>query len=322
MNDLQGRILYGEAPDPTEEILIGKRVVEGGTVADKIIGKAIVRKLNSNLDKYFSDSSWGYRPGRSPEMTIQHVRKAVRGGAHCVLRTDVKRFFAYVDRDILRKKLAHWVPDNALADFIMAHISPVLLRRGKPTIVERTGLPEGNTITPFLSNVYLDELDQALSGFLYFRYADDILVLGHTRHEVVNAKNTIKQVLRQLGLRLNPEKTFISDLYRQPVVFLGYELRGGRIYPPAKAIRRLEWQLRVRGQGDGRVLMDSFVRRYRIGSVRKLFRRLDRRLGQLYPPGVTLVGLLAVKTKVEGLTKPARHRVGHLGNSLRRRPQS
>jgi RNA-directed DNA polymerase len=318
---LQDRIRHLEPPDPTEQIRIGKRTVERGTVANRIVEKAIVRKLNLTLDKYFSGSSWGYRPGRSPEQAIQVVRAAIRSGAHWLLKSDVKSFFSNVDRTLLEAKLRSGVLDEALADVIMIGVSPVLLANGRPIAVELTGLPEGNGITPFLSNMDLHELDLGLSDFLYFRYADDILVLGHSRQDVLKAKHLIKRHLDRLGLRLNPEKTFIGDVYSRPVVFLGYELRGGNIYPARRAIRRFESKLRVRGHEAGQALMEGFVRRYRIGPVRRLFRRLDKRLGQLYPPGVTLVGLLAV-TRARSLTKPVRHRVRLLGNSFGQRSQS
>lgn len=315
---LQERIRHQEAPDATEVFRIGKRVLERGTVSNRVIERAIARKLNRNFDCYFSDTSWGYRPRRSPERAIQVVRNAIRGGAYWVFKTDITGFFSNVDRALLEVKVRTWVADEPLADFAMASISPVLLANGKPVAVERMGLPEGNGITPFLANVYLHDLDVALSDYCYFRYADDILVLGRSRQEVLRAKHRIKRHLRRLGLRLNPQKTFVGDVRGRRVVFLGFELRGGNIYPPAEAIKRLEWQLRTRGHEVGRVLIEAFVRRFRIGPVRRLFRRLDQRLGQLYPPGVTLVGLLAVVNKTEGLTRKVNGKVRHLSNSPRR----
>lgn len=38
--------------------------------------------------------------------------------------------------------------------------------------------------------------------------------------------------------------------------------------------------------------MKAFVRRYQIGTVRKFFRRLDRRSPHLHPPGQSFVSLL------------------------------
>ena len=174
----------------------------------------------------------------------------------------------------------------------MKMISPYVNCRGRGSVPTTTGLPQGNGLSPLLSNIHLHQFDLACAFLVYFRYADDILVLGRTRQEIWEAKYFLKRQLARLGLQLNEEKTIIRNVYREPVVFLGYELRGGNIYPPQKAVLRLEKGLQFRGQDARLNLMRGFVRRYQIGHVRKLFRRLDRDLRQLFPPGITLVGLL------------------------------
>ena len=292
LETLQEAIAYSQEPDPAQEIVVdGHRRVQRSTVPDRIIQRALSRKLQRVLDPYLAPSSWGYRHARSPERAIVEVRNHVRAGAHWVLKTDVEDFFPSVDRHILQTQLRASISDEALCDFLMKVISPVLLANNR-SFIQTAGLPQGNGITPFLANLYLHGLDMAVAGLQYFRYVDDILVLGQTRQEVLQAKRLIERLLNRLHLHLNVRKTFVCDIYRQPVVFLGYELRGGNVYPPAEAATRFKRKLQFRGQKARQNLMLGFVRRFRVGSVRKLFRRLDRELVQLYPPGLTLVGLL------------------------------
>lgn len=286
---------YGYEPDETVSIMVKGRIVQSGTIPNRIIERAIVRKLNSNVDRYFSDRSWAYRPGRSTRMAILRVREAIRSGLHWSLNTDIEHFFPSVNRELLERQLRDTFADQGLCEMILRANSPISGFRKWIELSERTeGLPQGNSLSPFLSNVYLHEFDQECSCLNCDRYADDILALGRTRQEVVEAKQRIEGLLAPLGLRLNPEKTFIRDLYRQPLTFLGYELRGGNIYPPKQAILKFERKLRVRGQeAHEKVnLLEGFVTRYRIGPVRKLFRRIDRELRQWYPTGVCLTGLL------------------------------
>lgn len=293
LRHIQERIAHSDEPDPVEEILVdGRRLVQRGTVWDRVIQRAIARKLLICFDPCFAPGSWGYRPVRSPERAIVEVRNQIRAGAHWAFRTDIQRFFHNVNRDILAAQLRAAVPDQSLCEYLLRAISPMVLsRRGSG--LQHTGLPEGNGVTPFLANLHLHGLDVACSGLAYFRYVDDILVLGRTLNEVLQANAFIKLILNRFHLRLNEEKTYIRDLYREPVVFLGYELRGGNVYPPEQAIARFREKLtKFRGQEARRGLMVGFVRRFGIGPVRKLFRRLDRELVQLYPPGLSLVGLL------------------------------
>jgi hypothetical protein len=224
-------------------------------------------------------------------MAILGVRKAIRNGAHWALKTDFEHFFRHIDRSILKRQLRHTIPDRALCEALLDAVAPVVVVNGR-SMRRRNGLPEGNGVSPFLSNLYLHPLDEACSRCSYFRYADDLLVLGRSRGEVQEALELIRARAAKLRLSLNAKKTTIRDLHREPVVFLGYELRGGNVWPPPKAIEQFKNKLLSRGQ-EGRLrLMKGFVQRFGIGPVRKLFRRLDRKLVQLYPPGLSLVGLL------------------------------
>lgn len=294
---LQESLVYGAVPDATEAFWIKDRLVERGTVANRIRERAFLRKLNRTLDRHFSDGSWGYRPQRSPEMAILGVRRAIRSGAHWAVKTDFERFFQHIDRSILRRQLRRTIPDKALCNALLTTVAPVVVV-DRQSMYRRTGLPEGNGVSPFLSNVYLHALDEACSRFHSFRYADDLLVLGRTREEVEGGLELLSTLAAKLRLKLNAKKTAILDLYREPVVFLGYELRGGNVYPPQQAIERFTTKLLSRGQEDRLQLMKAFVRRFSVGRIRKLLRRLDRRLIRLYPPRITLVGLLdALRTE-------------------------
>lgn len=293
LKTIQESLVECSIPDASEAFRVENRNLERGTVANRIVERALSRKLSANLDMHFHERSFGFRPGRSPEMAILEVRKAVRDGAHWALKTDFQDFFESVDRTILENKLRETIPDEAMCDALMAVTSPAVVVHAR-TLQRRNGLPQGNGLSPFLSNLYLHSFDEACSHLEYFRYADDMLVLGRSWKEVTEALRHIRRLGRSLGLRLNPKKTFVCDLYMKPLVFLGYELRGGNIYPPEEAIRRLQQKLEFRGIGDRKALLEGFVHRYRIGPVRKTFRRLDRQLHQLLPPGMSLVSLLEV----------------------------
>jgi hypothetical protein len=288
---VQESLIYGALPDATVAFRMKDRLLERGTVENGIRERAFLRKLNVNLDRGFSDNSWGYRPGRSPEMAILRVRGAIRDGAHWGLKADFEHFFQHIDRSVLEFQLRNTIPDQALCDALLNTSAPVVVVKGR-SMCRITGLPEGNGVSPFLANLYLDGFDTACSRFCCFRYADDLLVLAHTRKEVQKARDRIRELVAILRMKLNAKKTAILDLHREPVVFLGYELRGANVWPPQKAIERFEKKLLSRGQEDRERLMKGFVRRFSIGPVRKLFRRLDRTLVQLYPPGLSLVGLL------------------------------
>jgi len=295
LQSLQEDLAFGWFPDATESFPIEGRNLERGTVGNRIVERAISRKLVPLLDKYFNNASYAFRPGRSPQAAILAARALIRRGYRWAAKIDFEHFFEHVDREILRQQSLALIADEDLCSAILSAISPILVVRGK-SLQRRNGLPEGNGLSPILSNIYLHGLDQACSDLNYFRYADDILVLGRTKLEAEQALQRLQRLAEPLKLKLNMRKKTIRDVYSRPLIFLGYKLCGGNILPPEKAVERLRKKLqKFRGQPQqGQEVMKGFVRRFRVGTVRKFFRRLDRRLLHLYPPGQSLVALLDV----------------------------
>jgi hypothetical protein len=68
-------------------------------------------------------------------------------------------------------------------------------------------------ISPLLSNIYLDELDQKMAelGYEMVRYADDFVILSRSREEAEEALEEVERWTAKAGLRLHPEKTRIVD---------------------------------------------------------------------------------------------------------------
>lgn len=295
LQSLQEDLAFGCNPDAAESFNLDGRNLERGTVSNRIVEKAIVRRLTPLLDRSFCDCSYAFRPGRSAEDAVLAIRSLIRKGYHWAAKIDFERFFESIDRDILERLLSDVLADDALIRAILGATSTVLWVRGQ-SLQRKKGLPEGNGLSPILSNIYLHGLDGACSDLHYFRYADDVLVLGRNKLDAVGALERVKRLAASMKLKLNRRKTFPRDVHYRPLIFLGYKFCGGNIYPPEKAVEKLKRNLqKFRGQPErGQEVMKAFVRRYRIGTVRKFFRRLDRRLLHLYPPGQSLTSILGV----------------------------
>ena len=116
------------------------------------------------------------------------------------------------------------------------------------------GTPQGGVISPTLSNMTLDGLEEAIRravprrGRLNFiRYADDFIITGKSKYLLVkHVLPVVKQFLAERGLQLSEEKTKITHI-RDGFTFLGQHFRKhGRVLhitPPVEAVRALKRKL-------------------------------------------------------------------------------
>ena len=88
---------------------------------------------------------------------------------------------------------------------------------------------EGGTLkgalSPLLANIMLNELDQKLDdwGYLYVRYADDLLIFTKVRAAERQYERASKYIEGKLKLKINKEKTQISKLSQ--IKYLGCILK-------------------------------------------------------------------------------------------------
>ena len=71
----------------------GKRQLGIPTVVDRLVQQAILQVLEGILEPIFSESSYGFRPGRSAHQAVQKGAEYVAGGRGIVVDLDLEKFF-------------------------------------------------------------------------------------------------------------------------------------------------------------------------------------------------------------------------------------
>jgi group II intron reverse transcriptase/maturase len=145
-----------------------------GNPRDKIVQKALELMLLAIFEPLFSDSSLGFRPGRSVMTALDRIH--MRGGhMSWAINGDITKCF---DR----------IPHNIIMDTIKVHVSCErtlkLIERslvvghidedGK-AIKATVGTPQGSILSPLFSNIVLDKLDK------YMESLGDELNVGNKR---------------------------------------------------------------------------------------------------------------------------------------------
>jgi RNA-directed DNA polymerase len=223
----------------------GKRVLGIPTVKDRLIQQAIHQEMSRYYEPIFSESSYGFRPGKGAHQAIEQASKYIQAGSEWVVDIDLEKFFDKINHDRLMQRLSKGIGDKRLLRLIRSYLQSGIMEDG--LIEQRTaGTPQGGPLSPLLSNIVLDELDKELEerGHKFCRYADDcnIYVKSKKAGERVLASVT-DFIEKKLKLKVNHEKSGVKHC--SDVKFLGYTIMSdGRIRVADKSIDRLKDRIR------------------------------------------------------------------------------
>ena len=292
---LREQLLSGSyIPQPVRRVEIPKP--DGGvrklgipTVVDRFVQQAVMQVLQRRWDSTFSESSFGFRPGRKAHQAISQAQQYVREGYRWVVDIDLEKFFDRVNHDVLMSKVMERVGDARVVRLTRAFLRAGVLEGG---LVEPTteGTPQGGPLSPLLSNLLLDEFDRELEkrGHRFVRYADDCNIYVRSLWAGTRVKKSITRFLaKRLKLKVNETKSAVGRPWKRK--FLGFTISSAQRPKRAiaeEAVKRFKVRIRVltrrtRGAALEQVVKD--LKSYLKGwgcyfcycEVRSLLRELD-----------------------------------------------
>lgn len=221
------------------------RRIHKATVEDRVLHRALYRKLYQFFDRTFIADSFSCRIGKGTHKALDRFDRMARQASKnhrrtvWVLKGDIRKFFASVDQRILLEMV-----DRRIADKRLVRLLGIILESfssGDSGI----GLPLGNLTSQLFANVYLDAFDQFVKHRLcqkfFIRYADDFAFLSDGRQCLERLLPIAEDFLwRELRLRLHPAKVELRTV-ASGVDFLGWiHFPDHRVLRPATKRRMLK----------------------------------------------------------------------------------
>jgi RNA-directed DNA polymerase len=234
------RVYIPKASDPTKLRPLGIP-----TVADRIVQQAIIQVVDPLFDDLMSPRSFGFRKGRKAHDAIATAIQDAKEGFRSVVDADIASFFDRIDREVVMSRVRARIADGRVLDLFEAFLKAGVSENGVVT-VPTEGTPQGGVVSPWLSNLVLDDLDKAIEsrGWRHVRYADDFVVLCKSRQEAEQALAYVKEVLGNLKLSLHETKTRLAD-FNEGFEFLGFRFRRYRLGIRSKSIERFKERVRT-----------------------------------------------------------------------------
>jgi RNA-directed DNA polymerase len=229
-------------PAPVKAVEIPKR--SGGwrrlgipTVSDRVAQAVVVLEIEGQIDKYFHEDSYGYRPNKQALDAVGKTRERC-WKYKWLLEYDIKGMFDNINHEKLMKAVKRHIKEKWVLLYIERWLKAPIQHKNR--LEERAkGVPQGGVISPLLSNLFMHyAVDEWMrikhSNVPWARYADDGVMHCQTKEEAEKLLVDLTARLKACDLEIHQEKTRIvycgqeEENENRTFNFLGYTFQSRR----------------------------------------------------------------------------------------------
>ncbi len=252
---------------PYRAVLIPKskgkfRPLQIPEVSDRVVIKAIAIELEEHFKELLEKSrglSFAYQKGLGVKEAVEKINEYCQNGYSYVLEADLINFFGTVDKDsLLNDVVFKRLSDTTINTLIQQALNQSIGNLDSFNVEQKKyfenidkGIPQGNALSPLLSNIFLSPFDLRLKdkGFKLVRYADDFVIMCTSEKECEEAYIECCTVLEELNLNIHKleegGKTRIVNFNKHDTMdFLSVTFYGNVFYPSFANVERLKSKIR------------------------------------------------------------------------------
>lgn len=214
-----------------------KRILNLGSICDRVVALALHRKLEPHFDKLFLNGVWGFRPDRGILGMLSAIKKAMREtGRFVVVVQDIRKAFDNIPVEVLVAAHHHAQSDLTsnetqqrvkINDSVLKLIAQIARSTDQQRLV---GIDQGSNYSPTALNLVLHyvhdlPLSAAVTNPYWYRYADNLVYLCQDETEGKQILHQASTLLEQAKLELKDTEGGVFDLRKHSVDLLGFRLR-------------------------------------------------------------------------------------------------
>ncbi len=224
----------------------GMRKLGVPCVRDRVVETCLKQLLEPIFEPHFSESNYGFRPGRSQRAAVEAAQQHVQSGKEWVVDIDLAQFFDTIHHDRLIHRVGERVSDKRILRLIGKSLRSGAILPDGSFEASPCGSVQGSPLSPLLSNIVLDELDKELEkrGLSFVRWADDSNIFVRSEKAAHRVLESMGRFIRKrLRLEVNGEKSQAART--EQVKFLGMTIVKGRRAISRKSMKRAMEQVKA-----------------------------------------------------------------------------
>lgn len=183
---------------------------------DRVVQHAIMNIIESLWTSVFISQSYSSIKGKGIHGAWKHIRRDLknRKQTQYCLKMDITKFYPSIDHHIMKQIIRKKIKDEKLLALLDGIIDSA------------PGMPIGNYLSQFLANLYLSYFDHWLKEVkrvkYYYRYADDLIILGDNKQDLHLLRIDIQAYLSQ-NLKLKIKSNYqVFPIVSRGIDFIGY----------------------------------------------------------------------------------------------------